>query len=442
MGGQVVIAAVVWSATLLQQSENWVHGLYKNLSDQVFNGQMTPGTAKLVVVGGTVLAAVVSLMVARIILLIVVPRIVSKTRTRWDDMLVKRGFFKRLARLVPATVVYLSAQLYTKPFFELIELDVVLQRLALIWIIIVSVQAVSALLNAAADIYDAIDTDRRNPISGFVGGFKLVVWIVGGILCLAAFTGKDPSVLVAGFGALTAVIMLIFKDSILGLVASFQIFANDLVRVGDWIEMPKHGVDGDVIAVTLTTIKVQNWDRTISTIPAYGVISESFRNWRGMQDSKGRRIKRSIVIDMGSVKFCTPSLISRFERFAMLGDYISQKQGEVASYNQEHGIDTSELINGRRLTNLGTFRAYLVQYLRRHPGINQDMTLMVRQREPSANGLPIEIYVFSRDKVWESYEQLQSDIFDHVLAVVGEFELRIFQNPSGSDMQQIGTRAA
>ena len=441
MGG-LNVTAVVCAATLLEQSESRVADLHAWLEAQVFNDQMSSEMAKLVVVGGTIGVAFVSLVVARIILQIVVPRIVSKTRTRWDDMLVERGFFRRLARLVPAVVVYLSAQLYTRPFFKLIELDVVLQRLALIWIIIVAVQAVSALLNAAADIYDAIDTDRRNPISGFVGGFKLVVWIVGGILCLAALTGKDPSVLVAGIGALTAVILLIFKDSILGLVASFQIFTNDLVRVGDWIEMSKHGVDGEVIAVTLTTIKVQNWDRTISTIPAYSVISESFRNWRGMQDSDGRRIKRAIVIDMGSVKFCTSSLVSRFERFALLSDYIAQKQDEVADYNQEHGIDTSELINGRRLTNLGTFRAYLLQYLRRHPGINQDMTLMVLQREPSSNGLPIEIYVFSRDKVWENYEQLQADIFDHVLAVVGEFELRIFQSPSGGDMQQIGRRAA
>jgi miniconductance mechanosensitive channel len=230
------------------------------------------------------------------------------------------------------------------------------------------------------------------------------------------------------------VLMLVFKDSILGLVASIQIFVNDLVRVGDWIEMPAHGVDGDVIAVSLTTVKVQNWDRTIATVPSYSVISESFKNWRGMQDSDGRRIKRSISIDVNSVHFCTPEQIERFGRYALLEDYIAEKQAEVAAYNVEHGIDTSEVINGRRLTNLGTFRAYLVAYLRRHEGINNEMTLLVRQLDLSAEGLPIEIYVFSCDKDWGVYEALQADIFDHLLSVVGEFDLRVFQSPTGREL--------
>ena len=239
---------------------------------------------------------------------------------------------------------------------------------------------------------------------------------------------------------MTAVLLLVFKDSILGLVASIQIFVNDLVRVGDWIEMSAYGVDGDVIAVSLTTIKVQNWDRTIATIPSYSVISESFKNWRGMQDSDGRRIKRSIGIDMNSIHFCTPEQIERFGRFSLLEDYIAAKQQEVTQYNQLHGIDTSEVINGRRLTNLGTFRAYLTEYLRRHSGINNDMTLMVRQLAPSAEGLPIEIYVFSLDKDWVAYEALQADVFDHLLSVVGEFDLRVFQRPTGPDMAGMGSQ--
>ncbi|MED5446741.1 MAG: mechanosensitive ion channel domain-containing protein, partial [Planctomycetota bacterium] len=308
------------------------------------------------------------------------------------------------------------------------------------WLVVVVLRSFGALLNAAVDIYDSIDRKKANPISGFVGGLKLVLWIVGLILCIAAITGRDPSGLVAGIGALTAVLLLVFKDSILGLVASIQIFVNDLVRVGDWIEMSAYGVDGDVIAVSLTTIKVQNWDRTIATIPSYSVISESFKNWRGMQDSDGRRIKRSIGIDMNSIHFCTPEQIERFGRFALLEDYIATKQEEVTQYNQLHGIDTSEVINGRRLTNLGTFRAYLIAYLRRHSGINNDMTLMVRQLAPSAEGLPIEIYVFSLDKDWVAYEALQADVFDHLLSVVGEFDLRVFQRPTGRDMVAMGSQ--
>jgi len=209
------------------------------------------------------------------------------------------------------------------------------------------------------------------------------------------------------------------------------------VRIGDWIEMPKYGADGDVIDVTLHTVKVQNWDKTITTIPAYALISDSFRNWRGMSESGGRRIKRAVNIDMTSVRFCTDEMLERFEKFQLIGDYIKGKRAEIAEYNAEQGIDTSELVNGRRLTNIGTFRAYMAAYLRSHPNIHNDMTFLIRHLPPGEHGLPIEIYVFSNDQVWANYEAIQADIFDHILAVIPLFDLRVFQRPSGSDLQSI-----
>ena len=420
----------------------WVADLHNGIENVLPGDRFGGWSAKLVVVVATAAIAWLAYFVTLRLTLAIIRKMVVRTRTQWDDRLVERGVFDRLAWLVPAAIVYVAAPLFADPFVAGLALDEALMRLTTTWMVLVVIGALSAVLNAAADIYDTLDRKKANSISGFIGGFKLVLWIVGMILCIAAITGRDPSGLVAGIGALTAVLMLVFKDSILGLVASIQIFVNDLVRVGDWIEMPAHGVDGDVIAVTLTTIKVQNWDRTISTVPSYCVISESFRNWRGMEESGGRRLKRSFAIDMNSIHFCTREQIERFRKFSLLADYIAAKQVEVEAYNKEHRIDTSEVINGRRLTNLGTFRAYLAEYLRRHPGINDDMTLMVRQLPPTAEGLPIEIYVFCLDKQWENYEALQADIFDHVLSVVVEFDLRVFQGPTGLVMAGISGQAA
>jgi miniconductance mechanosensitive channel len=227
----------------------------------------------------------------------------------------------------------------------------------------------------------------------------------------------------------------VFKDPILGFAAGIQLSANKMVMIGDWVEMPKYDADGDVIEVGLTTVKVQNWDKTITMIPTYSLISESFKNWRGMQDSGGRRIKRSIHIDISSIRFCTGEMLERFAKIQYISDYIAEKKEEVAAHNQTHRVDTSILVNGRHLTNVGTFRAYVEAYLRHHPLINQEMTFLVRQLAPTEHGLPIEIYVFSRDKVWANYEAIQADIFDHLLAVVPEFDLQVFQNPTGSDFQ-------
>ena len=244
-------------------------------------------------------------------------------------------------------------------------------------------------------------------------------------------------VLLTGLGASAAVLMLVFKDSIMGFVSGIQLSANNMLKGGDWIEMPKYEADGTVIEVTLNTVKVRNWDNTITTIPPYALVSDSFQNWRGMQESGGRRIKRSIRIDMNSVKFCTPEMLAKYRKIRLLKDYIEETERVVEEYNKEHGIDNSVLVNGRRQTNLGVFRAYLTNYLRSLPAVNQDLTCMVRQLQPTEQGIPLELYFFSSIKAWIPYEGVQADVFDHVLAIIPEFDLHVFQNPTGEDFRAL-----
>jgi miniconductance mechanosensitive channel len=247
--------------------------------------------------------------------------------------------------------------------------------------------------------------------------------------------GKNPSVVFGSLGALTAVLMLVFKDSILGFAAGIHLTTNRMLSLGDWLEMPKYGADGDVIEIGLTTVKVQNFDKTITTLPTYTLISDAFRNWRGMTESAGRRIKRSILIDLQTIKFCDEAMLQRLASIQIIAPYLQQKQRELDDFNQQCQADAASPANGRRLTNVGTFRAYMLAYLRRHPFINQDMTLLVRQLEPTAQGLPLQLYVFSADKRWEAYESIQSDLFDHFLAAMSEFDLRPYQAPSGADIR-------
>jgi len=380
------------------------------------------------VMAASILAAVIVHFIAKRILVAVIHRVAARTRTKWDDFLIKHKLFSRVAHLAPAAVIYFSNELYPGVWQTAVE------RFALCYMILVATLACVSFLNALVDIYSTMELAKKNPIKGFVGGAKLFVIMVGGIFLLATMLDRDPWGLVAGIGAVTAVLLLVFKDSILGLVASIQIIANDLVNIGDWIELPKYGADGDVIDISLTTIKVQNWDKTITTIPTYALIADSFKNWRGMSLAGGRRIKRSISIDMNSVEFLSDEMIHRFEKFELLDDYIRTRQKEVAEYNKQQNINTSEVINGRRLTNLGTFRAYLKEYLKRHQKLHQDMTLLVRHLAPTETGIPIEIYTFTTDIAWSNYEDIQADIFDHILSVIPEFDLRVYQNPTGRDI--------
>jgi len=335
--------------------------------------------------------------------------------------------FALLSHLVPAIIIYVFAP----------DFVINMQLAAVIYMIIIGMLVINAFLSSVVDIYRTYEFARRTPIRGFMQVVKIVVFIAGGIIILGILVGRDPTKILAGFGAMTAVSMLIFKDAILGFVAGIQISANNMVHMGDWIAMPKYGADGDVIDITLTTVKVQNWDKTISTIPAYSLISDSFKNWRGMSESGGRRIKRAINLDMNTVRFCNPMMLDKFRHIEHIAEYIDAKQTEIDAYNTANNIDHTELVNGRRMTNVGTFRAYVIAYLKNHPKINQNMTFLVRQLHPTECGLPIEIYVFSSDTVWANYEAIQADIFDHILAVVPEFGLRVFQNPTGSDFSRL-----
>ncbi|OQY06010.1 MAG: mechanosensitive ion channel protein MscS [Planctomycetales bacterium 4572_13] len=388
-----------------------------------------------VLVGVLVLAWIANFITKKVVLRIV-RRFVKKSKTQWDDILVERRVFTMLSHLVPAIIIYLASPLI---FLNTLGGGEFMRVAAVIYMLLVVALFINALLSSVVDIYRTFSFSHRLPIRGFVQVIKIVVFIVIGVIILGQILGKNPTSILAGFGAMTAVIMLIFKDPILGLVAGIQLSANDMVHIGDWISMPKYGADGDVTDITLTTVKVQNWDKTISTIPAYSLISESFQNWRGMSESGGRRIKRAVHIDMNTLRFCDEAMLAKFARFQHLTEYIDTKKREIDEYNKAGKVDGSELVNGRRMTNIGTFRAYVVAYLKHHPKINQEMTFLIRQLKPTEYGLPIEIYVFCNDQVWANYEAIQADIFDHILAVVPEFGLRVFQNPAGADFAKLST---
>ncbi len=380
-----------------------------------------------------VLAWIANFITKRVVLRIV-RRLVKKSKTQWDDILDEHRVFTLLSHLVPAVIIYKSTPIV---FINTLGGGRFMEVASVIYMVVIGMLVINAFLSSVIDIYRTYAFARRMPIRGFVQVVKIIVFIAGGIIILGFIVGRDPTSILAGFGAMTAVLMLIFKDAILGFVAGIQISANNMVQLGDWIEMPKYGADGDVIDISLTTVKVQNWDKTISTIPAYALISDSFKNWRGMSESNGRRIKRSINIDMNTVHFCDEPMLKKFRKIQYLTEYIDAKKSEIDEHNKASNVDDTELVNGRRMTNVGTFRAYVIAYLKHHPKINPNMTFLVRQLKPTEYGLPIEIYVFSSDKVWANYEAIQADIFDHILAVIPEFGLRVFQNPTGADFAKV-----
>lgn len=361
-------------------------------------------------------------------------RLVGRTETVWDDIIVKRRLLHRLSHLAPALVVYLLAL----PVLDGYDIGiVVVRRTSLIYMVLVIVLALDSVLNAMVDILRSSEVSRDLPVKSVIQVLKLISYSIAAIAVVSLIIGQSPSLLLGSLGAMTAILMLVFKDPILGLVAGIQLSANRMLARGDWIEMPKYGADGDVLEVALTTVKIQNWDKTITTIPTYALITESFKNWRGMSESGGRRIKRSINIDVNSVRFCDQEMLDRFSTIRYITEYVERKRQEISSWNSERKVDALDLINGRHLTNLGTFRAYVIAYLRNHPMIHQDMTFLVRQLEPAEHGLPLEVYVFSRDQEWSNYEAIQADIFDHILAIAPAFDLRIYQRLSGGDLRDV-----
>ena len=380
------------------------------------------------------LLAAVSYWITKRYLVHIIEIVFKRSKNTWDDALVHHGFVRRLSLLMPIIVVYMTADLMLPSQTMASEL---FKRLAMVFFIFAGIWILDAVLLAVREIYYNLDTSEQRPIRGYLDGIKIVAYIMAGIFIVSVLTGKSPWGILSILGGFTVVLMLVFKDTILGFVASIQSSGHDMVRVGDWIEMPKYGADGDVIDVSIHTVKVRNWDKTITTIPTYSLVSDAFKNWRGMSESGGRRIKRAIHIDLSSIKFCNDEMLERFRKFDLIKKYIAEKQEEISNYNKEHASNPEQLINGRRQTNIGVFRAYIIAYLKNHPKIHQGMTFLVRHLEPTQNGLPIQIYVFSNDQVWANYETIQADIFDHLLAAVQEFDLRVFQNPSGHDFSSL-----
>lgn len=392
-----------------------------------------PMIRDLLFIGAVVLFSTVLYHLTKRYVLRLIKFIFDQTPFNWDEQLYEYGVFADLPKLVPAVILYQGITYVP-------AVAVVGQRFITIWVIFILVKFMDKLLSGALLIYNSYEISRRRPITTYVQVVKLFLFLAAGVLAVSILIGQSPWIFLSGLGAITAVLMLIFQDTILGFVASVRINGSDLLRIGDWLEAPDFDADGFVIEIGLHHVKVQNWDKTITTIPTHKLVSSPFINWRGMFDSGGRRIKRSILIDQTSVKFCTEEMIAKYKKIHVLKDYIEKKQAEIAEYNKEHGIDDSVVVNGRRMTNLGTFRAYVSAYLRNHPGIHQEMTFLVRQLQPTRDGIPLEIYVFTNNTTWAVYEGIQADIFDHILAVLPEFDLRIAQDPTGYDLQQLLAR--
>lgn len=392
-------------------------------------------SARIIVTGVFLLGAFVLVMLIELFirkfLLKILTVFAMKTTTRFDDILLKHRTFVWFARIVPPVVLHNLVTIVLVYYPGAIRPA---QSAVTIYLTVVVVIAVVGLLDALLEFYNENPISSRIPLKSFSQILKTIVISSGVVIVIAMMLGTSPLVFFSGLGAFTAVIILIFKDSILGFVAGIQVSVNNLVQVGDWIEMPKYDADGDVVDISLVTVSVQNWDKTITVIPSYALISEGFRNWRGMSESGGRRIRRSIIIDMRSVQFCDQPMIEKLQKVFLLRDYLASKTKEIADYNRSHHFDASVPVNGRRLTNLGTFRAYVLAYLRNHPKISREMTLLVRHLQPTENGIPLEVYVFCNDIAWAHYEEVQADIMDHLLSVLPFFGLQVFQNPSGADI--------
>jgi miniconductance mechanosensitive channel len=395
--------------------------------------QAHPITQTALALVALVLVAYLADIIARRRVLALVNRLIRRTTFGWDDALHHHKVFERLAHLTPAAVVYFGGVLV--PGLPS-DIQTLAQNVAAAFMLFIVVLTVGATLSAGNEIYEQFPIAKTRPIKGYLQVAKILTYALGGVVVVAALLDRSPFLFLSGIGAMTAVLLLVFKDTLLSLVASIQLTNTGLVRVGDWIEMPKYGADGDVIDIALHTVKVQNWDKTITSIPTHKLIEDSFKNWRGMSESGGRRIKRSIFLDKHTVRFLTEEEVGRFRRFTLLKDYVEEKQKELQEYNARIGA-TDDQVNLRRLTNIGTFRAYIVNYLKNHPQIHDGMTLLVRQLEPAPNGVPIQIYVFANETAWVAFEDIQSDIFDHFMAIVPEFGLRLFQNPSGDDLRRL-----
>lgn len=395
--------------------------------------EMNHTTSLVVIFGIIFLTAVVVHIILHWIVLRAFEKRASASSRLWLQIITQNKLFHRLAFTLQGIIVNIQAALWLQKGSEAAD---ILTTCAQLWIMTYALLSLFSLLDVIFNLSQKWPAASQLPLKGIFQGIKLIGAIIVGILMISLLIGQSPAILISGLGAMAAVLMLVFKDPILGLVAGIQLSANDMLKLGDWLEMPKYGADGAVIDIGLTTVKVRNWDNTITTIPTWSLVSDSFKNWSGMSASGGRRIKRSINIDVTSIHFLDDDEKQRLLTAQLLKPYITSRHQEIDEWNKR--LDAPEsVLNHRRMTNIGTFRAYLNEYLRHHPRIRKDMTLMVRQLAPDDHGLPIEIYAFTNTVVWLEYESIQADIFDHIFAVVEEFGLRIHQTPTGSDIRAL-----
>lgn len=414
-------------------------GMLGGINEALLNGTSgwfggNPLVGAFVSITLVVFVAWLALFVIRRFLLGNLTRIVTRGQNVWRIAFERRQVLQRASLLVP--VLILRAGLVFVPGLG-DTVTTVAQRVLASLIVALAVRTIADLINAFGFVYSRTQKSKERPIKGYLQAVVLVLYLIAGVIIVATLIDRSPSLILGGLGAASAVLLLVFSDTILSLVASMQLTANDLIRVGDWIEMPQMNADGDVLEISLNTVKVQNWDKSFTVIPAHMFLNNSYRNWRGMQEAGGRRIKRSILLDMSSIKFLSDAEIENLKHFKVLSNYLSGKEEELEGYNKPFEDDPADLVNTRRLTNIGTFRAYVTRYLEANPMIHKDLTFIVRLLEPTSEGVPLEIYVFTTDIRWAYFERIQSDVFDHLMAILPEFYLRVYQSPSGADMRSL-----
>lgn len=380
---------------------------------------------------GIIILSVIGFFIARFIIARSLVYLANRTETKYDDIIVRHLRPFRVAWLAPVIVIYIFADLF--PAYRNI-----IEQAMLFLILWISIITFNAMLSAANDIYESSPNFSGVSIQGYLDISKILIILVGVIFSISLFTGKSPLVLLTGLGALMAILLLIFRDTILSIVASIQISSYDLVKEGDWIEVPSFGADGDVLNMSLHSIKVQNWDKTITVIPTYKMIEVGFKNWRGMQESGGRRIKRSIAIDMGSIKFCDRAMLDEFRKIDLIRNYLEARYQEIERFQSENSDKIDLLLDGPQITNVEIFRAYIAAFLKSCDDIYQEgMTFLIRSLAPGRSGLPLEVYAFTKTTDWIAYEQIQGETFDHLLAAAPNFGLRVFQEPTGMDFAAI-----
>lgn len=402
------------------------------LSSIGITGQFSHLISITIITISLIALSIIADFIARKIILVIIERIIRKTKNTWDDVLLEKRVFKHVAHILPAVLIGVLAPIFYKGHPGWI---MAAEKASDIYLTFAFMLTIVAFFRAFHFYLESRPFLKDKPLESYMQLIRLIVYILGSIYIISILVEKSPMGIFSALGAMSVILMLVFKDTILGFVGSIQIAANNMLKIGDWVEFPKYGADGNVIEIKLQTVKIQNWDKTITTIPTYSFVSEAFKNWRGMEESGGRRIKRAIKIDMNSVKFCDESLLNKLEEIDLLKDYLTEKKADLEKFNS--GKNQNHLANIRKLTNLGSFRAYLEKYLQNHPLITKNMTFLVRQLEPNETGIPIEIYVFSSEQRWSYYEAIQADIFDHVIAILPEFELKVFQTPSGGDLRSL-----